>query len=191
MHYALCIVHYTLIIMSKASLKKELDLMDRQQLVDIILDIYTARPEAKEYFEFFINPDIDKLTDKVIDKAKKEIARVKRGSYSRLRISKIKALDKYFASFNPGPDRVLDMKFRLFNLCVLQSSLSYYPPALLKSVSNMVLDLIKYADTTGQFTILINRLDRYLSNPFQADRQLKTMIADHLADLGIAINVTR
>ncbi|MDE5572865.1 MAG: hypothetical protein K2I94_03825 [Muribaculaceae bacterium] len=175
--------------MSKASLKKELDLMDRQQLVDIILDIYTARSEAKEYFEFFINPDIDKLTDRVIDKAKKEIARVKRGSYSRLRISKIKVLDKYFASFNPGPDRILDMKFRLFNLCVLQSFHSYYPPALLKSVSNMLPDLIKYADTSGQFTILLNRLQRYLSNPFQADRQLKKMIAYQLNELGIDIKV--
>ena len=163
--------------------------MDRQQLVDIILDIYAARPEAKEYFEFFINPDIVKLTDRVLDKAKKEIARVKRGSYSRLRISKIKALDKYFASFNPGSDRVLDMKFRLFNLCVLQSFLSYYPPALLKSVSNMLPELIKYADASGQFTILLGRLERYLTNPFQADRQLKKMIADHLYNLGIDIKV--
>ena len=64
--------------MSKNTLKKELDLMDRGQLVDIILDLYSNRPEAKEYFEFFLNPDIEKLREKVITKAQKEIMRTKR-----------------------------------------------------------------------------------------------------------------
>ncbi|MDE6073056.1 MAG: hypothetical protein K2F80_00480, partial [Muribaculaceae bacterium] len=132
--------------MSKNTLKKELDLMDRGQLVDIILDLYSNRPEAKEYFEFFLNPDIEKLREKVITKAQKELMRTKRGSYSRMRISKIKALDKYFASFNPGPEEVLDMKFRLFNLCVLQSYAEYYTPAINKSESLMIIDLIKFED---------------------------------------------
>lgn len=175
--------------MSKNTLKKELDLMDHGQLVDIILDLYSNRPEAKEYFEFFLNPDIEKLREKVITKAQKELMRTKRGSYSRMRISKIKALDKYFASFNPGPEEVLDMKFRLFNLCVLQSYAVYYTPAINKSVSLMIIDLIKFADKAGLFTSLMTRLRTYLSNPFQADSSLKRMIRDALTDAGIDLAV--
>lgn len=175
--------------MSKATLKKELELMDRPQLVEIILDLYSNRPEAKEYFEFFLNPDIAKLRDKVIVKAQKELARTKRGSYSRMRISKIKALDRYFASFNPGCDEVLDMKFRLFNLCVLQSYHVYYTPQINKSITLLLTDMIKFADTAGMFTSLMTKLRTYLTNPFQADAGLKRMIRDTLTDVGIDMQV--
>lgn len=37
--------------MSKTSLKKELLNMDKNQLVELILDVYCARKEGKEYFE--------------------------------------------------------------------------------------------------------------------------------------------
>ena len=45
--------------MSKIKLKKELQNMSREQLLDIILNVYDARKEAREYFEFFLNPDSD------------------------------------------------------------------------------------------------------------------------------------
>lgn len=163
--------------------------MDRSQLVEIILDLYSNRPEAKEYFEFFLYPDIAKLRDKVIVKAQKEIARTKRGSYSRMRISKIKALDRYFASFNPGSDEVLDMKFRLFNLCVLQSYYVYYTPQINKSVAMLVNDMLKFADTAGIFTSLMTKLRTYLTNPFQADAGLKRLIGDTLREAGIDMPV--
>lgn len=43
--------------MSKAALRKELVKMSQEQLVTLILDLYSARPQAKEYFEFFLSPD--------------------------------------------------------------------------------------------------------------------------------------
>lgn len=163
--------------------------MDREQMIEIILDLYSNRPEAKEYFEFFLNPDIAKLREKVIVKAQKELARTKRGSYSRMRISKIKSLDRYFSSFNPGSEEVLDMKFRLFNLCVLQSYHVYYTPAINKSITLLLADLIKFADSAGLFTPLMTKLRTYLTNPFQADQGLKRMIHDTLMSTGIDMPV--
>ncbi|MDE5643478.1 MAG: hypothetical protein K2I56_08295, partial [Muribaculaceae bacterium] len=66
--------------MSKAKLKKELELMSREQLIDIILNVYSARKEAKEYFEFFLNPDSDALLEKYRELVKKEVIRAKRGN---------------------------------------------------------------------------------------------------------------
>ena len=41
--------------MSKIKLKKELQNMSREQLLDIILKVYDALKEAREYFEFFLD----------------------------------------------------------------------------------------------------------------------------------------
>ena len=50
--------------MSKTTLKRELVNMDKEQLIELILEVYAARKDAKEYFEFFLNPDVGKLLDK-------------------------------------------------------------------------------------------------------------------------------
>ncbi len=57
--------------MSKAKLKKYLQTLPQEHLVQVILDLYDARKEAKEYLEFFMNPD----TKAALEKAKKELYR--------------------------------------------------------------------------------------------------------------------
>ena len=51
--------------MSKIQLKKELQTMEAPQLREMILEAYSARKEIKEYFEFFLNPDIEHLLDNI------------------------------------------------------------------------------------------------------------------------------
>lgn len=72
--------------MSKSALRKELDRMSREQLEQIILDAYDAKREIKDYFEFFLNPDVNKLLDKQLAIVAKELSRVKWGT-SRARVS--------------------------------------------------------------------------------------------------------
>lgn len=50
--------------MSKAALKKVLKDMDASQLREVICELYEVRPEAKEYLEFWINPDLPKESEK-------------------------------------------------------------------------------------------------------------------------------
>lgn len=57
--------------MSKAKLKKYLQSLPQEHLVQVILDLYDARKEAKEYLEFFMDPD-PKIA---LEKAKKDIYR--------------------------------------------------------------------------------------------------------------------
>ena len=43
--------------MSKAQLKKHLSDLTKEQVIEVILELYDARKEAKEYLEFYLNPD--------------------------------------------------------------------------------------------------------------------------------------
>ena len=45
--------------MSKAQLKKHLIKLTKEQVVDVVLELYDARKEAKEYLDFYINPTDD------------------------------------------------------------------------------------------------------------------------------------
>ena len=79
--------------MSKLRLTKEIKQLERHQLEQMILDAYAARKGIKEYFDFFLNPDVDKLIEKYKVAASKEFNRSKRG-HSKARISVIKKLLK-------------------------------------------------------------------------------------------------
>lgn len=45
--------------MSKAKLKKHLLSLTKEQITDIVLELYDARKEAKEYLEFYLEPNCD------------------------------------------------------------------------------------------------------------------------------------
>ena len=45
--------------MSKAQLKKYLIKLTKEQVIDVVLELYDARKEAKEYLDFYINPNDD------------------------------------------------------------------------------------------------------------------------------------
>ncbi|WP_341459999.1 DUF6155 family protein [Parabacteroides goldsteinii] len=46
-------------IMSKAQLKKHLSALNKEQIIEVMLELYDARKEAKEYLEFYLNPNED------------------------------------------------------------------------------------------------------------------------------------
>ncbi|MCQ2304648.1 MAG: DUF6155 family protein [Bacteroidales bacterium] len=43
--------------MSKAALKKQLNQLTKEQVIEVVLELYEARKEAKEYLEFYLNPN--------------------------------------------------------------------------------------------------------------------------------------
>ena len=44
--------------MSKAQLKKHLLKLTQEEVIDVILELYDARKEAKEYLDFYMNPNV-------------------------------------------------------------------------------------------------------------------------------------
>ena len=50
--------------MTLAKLKKELTQMTQKQVVDLVLDMYTKVPAAKDFLNMFVSLDIEKLAEK-------------------------------------------------------------------------------------------------------------------------------
>lgn len=57
--------------MSKTKLKKYLQTLTQEQIIEVMMDLYEARKDAKEYLEFFMNPD----AKAALEKAKKDVFR--------------------------------------------------------------------------------------------------------------------
>ena len=50
--------------MSKSRLKKELAGMTQEQTADLMIQVYEASKEAKAWLDFYLNPDIEALSEK-------------------------------------------------------------------------------------------------------------------------------
>lgn len=104
--------------MSKTTLRKELAAMSHEQLQEMILDAYQASSEFKEYFEFFLNPDVRRLHEKYMKTVNKELMRVKWG-YLKARVTIIKRAVKSFMGFKAGAEAdIAFMTDVLRHLCV-------------------------------------------------------------------------
>lgn len=137
--------------------------MDCEQLVQIILDAYSAKAEIKEYFEFFLNPDVETLIKKHKQKITKELSRVKWG-HSKARITVIKQAVKDFLGFASGTQADIDMFF--ITLTALASTERYvnFIPSQERYVTTLVKQIIKYADTHFVFSEVAERFQRFFSH---------------------------
>ncbi len=99
--------------------------MTHEQLVQVVLDAYDARKDTREYFEFFLNPDVGRQMEKATETVRKELGRVKWGK-SKARVTVFKTLIKNFIGLNPGPEHVLEMMTMvLTHMAVFEKFVNY------------------------------------------------------------------
>lgn len=94
--------------MSKTSLKKYLSSLTKEEIVDIILALYDARKEAKEYLDFYLNPNCEAA----LDKCKKNIRNEffpSRGFSDRPSFAKCRKIISDFHKLKPEPIFVADL----------------------------------------------------------------------------------
>lgn len=154
--------------MSKAALKKELLTFTGDQLVEVILNAYDSSKEAKEYFEFFLNPDVDALMEKKIDIIAKELNRTRRG-YCKGRISHIRKALKEFEAFGAGPEKVIQLMYYSIRMLVGQYRYYNYSEALLKGTFRLVHDYVVYADRCEMLQPSLERI-----HTLECERELGT-----------------
>lgn len=131
--------------MSKALLKKELAHLDREQLVEVILNAYSSSKEAKEYFEFFLNPDLEALMQKKVDIIAKELNRAKYG-YSKARISLIRKAISDFAAFGVGDEHIYTLTHCALRMLVGMERYYHFSETLTKGTLRLTGDFITLAD---------------------------------------------
>lgn len=148
--------------MSKSQLRKELSLLSKEQLIDLTLDAYSARREVKEFYDFFLKPDPQKLQDKYLKIIEREISRSK---YPRMkcRVSVVKKALKNFASFDPGAEWVVETKVKSLLILLQAVSAMYYTETIARFASALLTDIIVTADRAtilNRFLpILIEKID--------------------------------
>lgn len=94
--------------MSKAKLKKHLLSLTKEQITDIVLELYDARKEAKDYLEFYLAPDCNAE----LEKSKKAIRNEffpTRGFSEKPSFAKCRKVISDFQKLKPEPTTVADL----------------------------------------------------------------------------------
>ncbi len=131
--------------MSKATLKKELKNFDADQLREILLDLYSARKEAKEYLDFFVDPDIDALLEKTSKEIYKELNRVKHRALTP-RWTKIRASIKKVETLKVGPEHVVDLMRQTLLLAIGDYANYYVSDGYGSGMITLLSNTITYGD---------------------------------------------
>lgn len=84
--------------MSKAQLKKALAKMESGELAEMVCELYDARPEAKEYLEYWLNPDEQAELEKYKVKVHRLFYTPSGKQRKRPMITSLKKELKYFSS---------------------------------------------------------------------------------------------
>lgn len=149
--------------MSKAKLKKELANMTAEQLREMILDAYDAAPEIKEYFEYFMNPDEDKLMQSFFEFVKKEIHRVKR-VHCKARVGVVKRELKKLKGFGVSYANLTKAYLVIIINIGIADKFSYLTDAHRNFVDYCTEQALCLADEAGQYSELLERINQHVMN---------------------------
>lgn len=165
--------------MSKLSLKKELNGLSREQLIDVVLTAYSSNKAIKDYFDFFADPDVDKLYERFFREINKEILR---GKYhnSTARISRIKKWIKDFEGYNPGAERVRDLRLAAIERLIEQETVRTYSDTLIYGTLKLLNDTIAYADRNLIFDSTMKKVDDIIAETIDRSRYFRKFLRHNI-----------
>ncbi len=172
--------------MSKAQLRKELKNFDREQVAEVLLDVYESCKEAREYLDFFLDPDVDKLYEKHRLLLDKELSRGKYGR-STARISHVRRILKKFDSFDTGPENSLRlMEFAAVRLTRLERARHVGAP-LIRGTVKLLTDML----VAGERHMIFDKALDHVSNVLDDDKSslhfknfLRRKVEEQLESMG-------
>lgn len=144
--------------MSKAKLKKLLEQLNHEQVSDLIIELYEARSEAKEYLDFYVQPDIDKRMEKARANIKKEFMRSSRGR-NKGRITRIKRFIKDVSSLNPGVEYEIELKTFAIETACRAGSDSLVKETTQRAVGRLIIDTVMQANSNGLLPSILPRIE--------------------------------
>ena len=167
--------------MSKNTLKKELELLSAEQLRQIILDAYNVNSDFKQYFEFFLNPDIDKFRNNKIELIKKELSRSKWG-VSKARTSVINKIVKEFIAYNVGTEHTIDFINIVLQYVCLYENLAKYKDSHFNYIARLTKTIIEYANANQCADMCIESLSETILQHDQIRRHTKGIVQEAIDD---------
>lgn len=137
--------------MSKLKLKKMLESLDKEEIIEAVLEMYASRKEAKAYWDYFVEPDCTKM----LEKAKKGVRGV---FYTRGEDGHARRRPR----FKEGNKIVADFKLLPPDEESLAELLTYY----CEQCINYLLDSYRVYDSTlGSASILWHKTIEQLESP--------------------------
>ena len=93
--------------MGLAEVKKELKKLEKDKLIDLIGDLYKKQKSVKEYLDFFVNQDEEKLLETYKDRVLFAFYPNRGRNYS---IKDAKQALKEFEKLEPSPEYIADLR---------------------------------------------------------------------------------
>lgn len=157
--------------MSKTTLKKAIKEFTPEQLRGLILDVYTKYKDAKEYLDFFAEPDIDKIYEKYSAAIFKEADRV----YHRQpapRLQRIKSALKKFILLEPGYESVAQLMVETSERLIANGKGDRYSSAAMRGTA-------AFLEQTCEFLERNDSLAQYLPRLIKAVESVKRKFSYH------------
>ncbi|WP_430817526.1 DUF6155 family protein [Carboxylicivirga sp. RSCT41] len=135
--------------MSKKDLKLYLRELDKEQLEDQIIDLYTRFKEVKEYYDFAFNPKESKLMEECKLKISKEYFPVS-GRKAKMRRSVAQKYIRHFNRLGVEPSLVADVMFYHIEIAQTYSSEQFVrQEAFYKAMLKAFTEALQYVDEHG------------------------------------------
>lgn len=151
--------------MSKTQLKKELANLEADQLRQLILDLYSRNKGAKAYFDFFVDPDLEKLTEKYRAAIDKEMLRSKYNK-STARISRVRTSIREYESFGIDAENVLDLMVYALKTALNVERSKYVKSSFISGVNKLAQDILKFGDKNAVFDTAFKLLEEALGGSY-------------------------
>lgn len=95
--------------MSKATVKKALKEQDHEGLVNLLMDLYAYRKDAKDFLEFWADPDEDKELERVKERIHKLFFLPHDKPRRKPNMTEIKTIVKNFRTLGPDSEKIADL----------------------------------------------------------------------------------
>jgi len=166
--------------MSKATLKKELQKLTKEQLVEQILDLYDKNKSIKEFYDFYLNPKNEKELAQKYKKIIRKEFNVENPMRSSEKFSVAKRAISDFRDLQPSPEALADVMLYLSeSACELTYCYGDYSEQFYNSACNSY-------KTALEFMYKHNLLDDFKPRAKQCVRWASPCgygFADEIADI--------
>lgn len=156
--------------MSKAALKKALAEMSKEEIIEVVAELYDARSEAKSYFEYWLKPN----PDAVFEETKEMVNKLFFYSTGRNRkeptATQLKKIIKDFSSMTYDAEKIAGLYVHIaaqhYNWLVQKKSAFLSSEAAVRRDYENALKYVESADLESVYGHKLNQIKEYTDKFF-------------------------
>lgn len=148
--------------MSKAAVKKYLASLDKEELLNTVMELYSARREAKEYLDFLVEPNEADLLEAYKAKACRGFYSG-RGYARTLKFTPYRKAVNEFKKYGVEPYYVAELMLYSLEIASVGCEYSGQADGTYRSAQNNTQDMLDYIFTNDLTKKFEDRLEKFLS----------------------------